>query len=49
MPHLPVFRYAVLIDGKKAGEGSGASKREAQQNAAAAALQKLTSQNSRRK
>lgn len=49
MPHLPVFRYAVLIDGKKAGEGSGASKREAQQNAAAAALQKLTSKNSRRK
>lgn len=33
-PHEPVFKFAVLLNGKPAGEGSGSTKREAQQNAA---------------
>ena len=37
-PHLPVFVYSVYVGGERAGEGRGASKREAQQAAAAAAL-----------
>lgn len=40
-PHMPVFRYAASVGGVMCGEGSGGSKREAQQAAAAAALDKL--------
>ncbi|MBN2635878.1 MAG: ribonuclease III [Prolixibacteraceae bacterium] len=37
----PLFTAVVLIDDKKAGQGQGTSKKEAQQNAAHQALEKL--------
>ncbi len=36
--HDPVFKVSVLIDGMKPGEGTGRSKREAEQSAAAMVL-----------
>lgn len=39
--HCPTFFAEVSIDGKAVGSGSGAKKREAEQNAAKSALEKL--------
>ena len=43
-PHMPTFEYAVKIDDKIFGEGSGNSKKLAEQMAAKKALQKLENQ-----
>lgn len=40
--HAKVFTVAVLLNGDPVGEGSGHSKKEAEQSAARAALEKLT-------
>lgn len=40
--HAKVFTVAVLLNGEPIGEGSGHSKKEAEQSAARAALEKLT-------
>ena len=40
--HAKVFTVAVLLNGDPVGEGSGHSKKEAEQSAACAALEKLT-------
>ncbi len=40
-PHEPTFNYAVLVDGKNVGEGSGKKKLDAQQKAAHEALKNL--------
>ena len=40
-PHRRVFRMSVYYDGKKYGCGSGGSKKEAEQKAAAQALQRI--------
>lgn len=40
--HNKVFAVSVLVDGKEMGKGMGASKKEAQQAAAAVALEKIT-------
>jgi len=42
-PHARVFRFAVLIDGNVAGEGTGGSKKGAQQAAALQAIERLFS------
>ena len=39
--HCKVFSAEVLVDGRALGEGSGRSKKEAEQNAARDALEKL--------
>ena len=40
--HAKVFTVAVLLNGAPVGEGSGHSKKEAEQSAACAAMEKLT-------
>lgn len=40
-PHMPVFTFSLLLGGEVAGEGSGTSKREAQQAAAREALGRI--------
>lgn len=40
-PHMPVFTFSLLLGGEVAGEGSGTSKREAQQAAAREALARI--------
>ena len=40
--HAKVFTVAVLLNGDPVGEGSGHSKKEAEQSAACAAMEKLT-------
>ncbi len=40
--HAKVFTVAVLLNGEPVGEGSGHSKKEAEQSSARAALEKLT-------
>lgn len=40
-PHMPVFTFSLLLGGEIAGEGSGTSKREAQQAAAREALGRI--------
>ena len=40
--HAKVFTVAVLLNGESIGEGSGHSKKEAEQSSARAALEKLT-------
>lgn len=40
-PHMPVFTFSLLLGGEVAGEGSGTSKREAQQAAAREALWRI--------
>ena len=40
-PHMPVFTFSLLLGGEIAGEGSGTSKREAQQAAAREALARI--------
>lgn len=40
--HAKVFTVAVLLNGEPVGEGSGHSKKEAEQSAACAAMEKLT-------
>lgn len=40
-PHMPVFTFSLLLGGEVAGEGSGTSKREAQQAAAKEALARI--------
>ena len=40
--HAKVFTVAVLLNGEPIGEGSGHSKKEAEQSAACAAMEKLT-------
>lgn len=40
-PHMPVFTFSLLLGGELAGEGSGTSKREAQQAAAREALGRI--------
>ena len=40
--HAKVFAVAVMLNGESIGEGSGHSKKEAEQSAARAALEKLT-------
>ncbi len=47
-PHAPVYRYAAYVDGEILGEGSGRSKRDAQQEAAAAALSKISSRRTKK-
>ena len=39
--HAKHYRYAVVIDGKTCGEGEGSSKKEAEQNAANDALERM--------
>lgn len=41
-PHQPVFTVAVSLDGRDLAEGSGGSKKEAEQSAAGKALERLT-------
>ena len=43
--HAKVFTVAVLLNGEPIGEGSGHSKKEAEQSSARAALEKLTAGN----
>ena len=43
--HAKVFTVAVLLNGEPIGEGSGHSKKEAEQSAARAALEKLSADN----
>lgn len=40
-PHMPVFTFSLLLGGEVAGEGSGTSKRAAQQAAAREALGRI--------
>ena len=40
-PHMPVFTFSLLLGGEVAGEGSGTSKRAAQQAAAREALARI--------
>ena len=40
-PHRRVFRMSVYYNGKKYGSGSGGSKKEAEQKAAAQALKQM--------
>lgn len=40
-PHMPVFTFSLLLGGEVAGEGSGTSKRSAQQAAAREALGRI--------
>lgn len=40
-PHMPVFTFSLLLGGQVAGEGSGTSKRAAQQAAAREALGRI--------
>ncbi len=40
--HKPVFEFVVLVDGKEYGKGIGTSKREAQEECARNALEKLS-------
>ena len=40
--HAKTFRMEVLLNGEAIGTGEGRSKKEAEQNAAAAAIQALT-------
>lgn len=47
-PHCPVFAYTAVVDGAPCGRGRGNSKREAQQQAAAAALVALKSHRNRK-
>lgn len=42
--HAKVFTVAVMLNGEPIGEGSGHSKKEAEQSAACAALEKLTAE-----
>ncbi len=42
--HAKVFTVAVLLNGEPIGEGSGHSKKEAEQSSARAALEKLTTE-----
>ncbi len=43
-PHAPLFRYSVTLDGQVLGTGEGASKQNAQQEAARAALHRIRNQ-----
>ncbi len=46
--HLPEFREAVFLNGRRLAEGKGASKKQAQTEAAGIALQKLKEQAGKR-
>ena len=47
-PHMPVFTFSLLLGGELAGEGSGTSKREAQQAAAREALGRIEKRKSKK-
>ena len=47
--HLPEFRVAALLNGKRLAEGTGASKRQAEMQAAEKALKKLIKQGGKQK
>ena len=47
-PHMPVFTFSLLLGGEVAGEGSGTSKREAQQAAAREALGRIEKRKSKK-
>jgi ribonuclease-3 len=44
--HEKVFEVAVVVNGRRLGEGAGLSKKEAEQKAAAQALDALTTESS---
>lgn len=47
-PHMPVFTFSLLLGGEVAGEGSGTSKRAAQQAAAREALGRIEKRKSKK-
>ncbi len=47
--HAPRYRAAVLLDGREAARGEGGSKKQAEMNAAKAALDKLKTQKRRKR